>query len=740
MKIRITNMLRLAEAEFELNPGRVTCITGRNEAGKTSLATITAALLAGDANPAGASKGQGQVYVRRGADAGEALLSVDDGRPVARWLAHTGEIARASSRMSPSSPGAVGLVRFCLPMSNAARTALWEGYFLPSIDALEEQIREALKPYVAPKVLEGLVAHVREEGSFNSVVKAYQTRARDAKREWTLVTGEEWGSKKGSDWLPAGWLAELDRHTRDTASAALEDAREALKVHQIEHAVDAAIIAQAEDARARTPECEQKVAAVRSALDDASAKLNELKASFGPDNLRKQEAERAKARADDRLNAIDVTIARHRDDEPGAVPNLETRELRHQRQIIHDLKMREPARQTFLGDVSRVERQLIDLEAMPPQQQRVSEGIPCPHCDGRLILVHDGAPRLEPYDIEAARRESEDLHRRLTTRWEAERATLNTTINRMNADADKAHGQALSQWRLDIESAESRLAALESDTRAAHERAVSGWNERAKELAADRAVEAENHAAACEALVMAAKAVSENHERAQPLRDEHARLIGKLQDALVELETQQNLAGQADGKVARTAEMVEAEADADRAVETARRHAELVDKRFDARAHHENVIAYQTVAQVLGPRGVRAQAVETAIEAFDRVLETIATVTGWPRVALDRGYAISIGDDRIVSLAAESAQLRAQWCLQIAIARAKREPAVILDAADHLDAENMTGLQNLIAALCARPQPSAFLVCGTAVPHFDVTEFNPGGLNYRLDDGTLRKV
>ena len=181
-------------------------------------------------------------------------------------------------------------------------------------------------------------------------------------------------------------------------------------------------------------------------------------------------------------------------------------------------------------------------------------------------------------------------------------------------------------------------------------------------------------------------------------------------------------------------EMAEAVSEAEAAVERVRQRLELVRLRHDTQQHHRNIVEYQTIARILGPKGVRATAMQESMVSLDGVLETIAKVTGWPRVALDRTYAVSIGKRTLLKVAGESARLRTQWSLQIAIARCKREPIVILDEADTLDHGNMVGLKTLLDALCGRPQPPSFLVCGT---NFDMDEFNSPGPNHQLRDGRL---
>ena len=120
------------------------------------------------------------------------------------------------------------------------------------------------------------------------------------------------------------------------------------------------------------------------------------------------------------------------------------------------------------------------------------------------------------------------------------------------------------------------------------------------------------------------------------------------------------------------------------------------------------------------------------MESFRGVLRAVARVTGWPAVGLDQHYTVSIGERPMLRLCSESERLRAQWSLQIALARVCKDPVVILDAADHLDQSNMAALRRLLATLCDRAEPLAFLVCGTEI---DLDAWNPDGLNYTLEDG-----
>lgn len=733
MKIRISNMLRLEDAELDLVPGRITVVTGRNEAGKTSIATIAGSLLAHEANPAGVSKAHGAVYLRRGADAGEAQLVVDD-QIVVRWLGPTGELAQLVARRA-STPAAVGLVDFCGPMSQPERVKLWEGYFLPKTAQLEAAVREALKPYAKPSIIDNIIAHLRLEGNFKAMEDAYRTRSRDAKVEWTRVTGETWGSRKGADWLPAGWVAELDGVTVEDAQRRLDDAQAGLQSAQIAHAVDASIIARAEEAAVKIPDAQRRVDGAQNAMNAARRAIEQMRVDAKPAADRRREAEQARGLAQDRLDAAKADLARHMRSQPTPFANIDEHPLvKLAIESREEVKAREPRREDFVRGLSRIEQELFDLEASPPNKERVPEPIFCPHCNGELESTDYGRA-VRAYDVEAARQEAEQRHGTAIGEWDAKRQRLDVRLNDAKAECEAQYDAAMRKWDEDLVRAEEKVAELRQQADESQKRQMHEFVEGKKVREESVAVRESEAVTAADAVLSAANATVKDAEAMEPLQAEARRCAKVLQDAKVELETLQRLAAEADGKVARTEEMVDAQDEAERAVASAREHQDLVKKRFEAKQHHENVVAYTTIATLLGPRGIRAQAVEERMSAFDGVLERIHQVTTWPRVALDKQYNISIGDDKILKLAAESARLRAQWCLQIAISRVRREPVVILDAADHLDAENLAAMQDLLHVLRDRPQAPAFLVCGT---NLDTASLNAGGLNYRLDGGRLQ--
>ena len=151
-----------------------------------------------------------------------------------------------------------------------------------------------------------------------------------------------------------------------------------------------------------------------------------------------------------------------------------------------------------------------------------------------------------------------------------------------------------------------------------------------------------------------------------------------------------------------------------REIEDLRKQRDLVDKRLEAKGHHESVQAYEMIVKILGPKGIRAKAMETAMGNVDEFLTLIAKKTGWPRVQVDRNYNISIGKRASLRMCSESERWRGQVTLQIAITRMKRDPVIVLDRADILDPKGRDDLAALSSLVVGREDPPCIVVCSTS--------------------------
>ena len=276
MQIKIANVLGVANADLDLTPGRIATVSGLNRAGKTSLSTAVGAALCHDANPLGAARNVGKIYLRDNADTGEVEIS-EGGEPIIKWQVATGDMAHfaQAEEVTPSTPGPVGLIEFCAGMTAPARTALWEGYFLPPVEELRALIERQLKPHLADRTLNEVMEKI-DAGDMTEVVKAYEQRARDAKAAWMAITGDQWGPRKGADWLPDGWAAHLDGHTPESAVKEWQEAKDGLTGFNIAHAVSAADVARAKDAAARIPEARKIAEVTDKTLTEAEKAYDEV--------------------------------------------------------------------------------------------------------------------------------------------------------------------------------------------------------------------------------------------------------------------------------------------------------------------------------------------------------------------------------------------------------------------------------------------------------------------------------
>jgi len=198
-------------------------------------------------------------------------------------------------------------------------------------------------------------------------------------------------------------------------------------------------------------------------------------------------------------------------------------------------------------------------------------------------------------------------------------------------------------------------------------------------------------------------------------------------------------------KAGRKAHKVDQDAmrEAEERIEDCRVKLEMYDKREKAQTHHLDVLAYNAVVSVLGPKGVRATMVAGNMEQFRGNLERIHEITGWAKTEIDNSYNLSIGGRKILEVCGETPRLRAQYAVQIALALCRKEPVVILDMVDHLEHVHQQTLANLIVQICGKlpNEGPAFLLCGTD-GHFNPDIFRqhdgiPGG-DYRVVEGVCK--
>ena len=269
MRLEIQDVLGVEYANIEIPEPGIVEIAGPNAAGKSSVAAAAQAVLAYNFNPLGVPAAQGKrIYIREGADHGDATLMIDG--KVVRWRPAAGTMETPNITPAPSRPEAVGLVDFTARTGAKQRAEQLQAALLPPHGQIMADVKAALADYIGGEDLSGVIEMILERG-FDAAASVYADRARRAKQEWREITGATWGIKVGSDWYPVGWQADYDGLTVQDAEAAVVAARDALAaLHTVQAVTDAEIEA-ARRARDTMPALQQ----AKDAADEHANVLND---------------------------------------------------------------------------------------------------------------------------------------------------------------------------------------------------------------------------------------------------------------------------------------------------------------------------------------------------------------------------------------------------------------------------------------------------------------------------------
>ena len=278
MKFRIENMLMVTEGEITLEPRQITTIVGDNASGKTSIASLVGAVLARNENPFSVSKAHGKIYLHDKSDSGKIEQYDENDEPVCRWDAVSGALDvfedEEETPVTSSSLGAVGLIEFCAGLSEPARVALWEGYFLPSVEILRDKLKTQLKKHLKKSALEDVLDLI-DQGDLKRLVSAYETRRKKSKASWMGVTGQNWGTKQAADWIPEGWTAELDGLEQSDAENVFEVAKDELRNLQIRQTISVSDVQNAIQAKEKVEEIQTRGLQLKADIESLEDKIKE---------------------------------------------------------------------------------------------------------------------------------------------------------------------------------------------------------------------------------------------------------------------------------------------------------------------------------------------------------------------------------------------------------------------------------------------------------------------------------
>lgn len=205
-------------------------------------------------------------------------------------------------------------------------------------------------------------------------------------------------------------------------------------------------------------------------------------------------------------------------------------------------------------------------------------------------------------------------------------------------------------------------------------------------------------------------------------------LHGVTEAARIYTSNQQPRAGGTDPDVVAARQ---AEADA------AHERAKLVRQRSKAAREHGHVAHYTMIADITGPKGIRAQMLAPQVEELQAILRRISDITEWPLVRLQREYAIEVGGRTFLPACGQSELRKMQISLQLATAWVLGDPVIIIDRADELDTASRLMLFDLLRTIAKQERGATHIVCGT---NMQMTALNPAGKNFTIEDGVLRSV
>ena len=261
MNIRMEKVFCHRDLTLSLAPGPA-LITGRNSAGKTSVATAVAAVLTHENNPMGLSATAYQAYLLDGETEGHVTIGDVSWRPTKGI-----EVRSIAGEQQKYLPHSLGLVDFGARRTREQRAALWEDLFLPADPA--ELLGELP---IVPSLRDKLVAHIKQEG-WDKTQTIYQELRRQQKRKWQDATSKTWGVKTGRTWTPDHWQPHLETTTEEDLRTKETKTRHTLERYVISAAVQQDTIDAAKSER------DTALAEIESTIGRCAAKRSDLTGS-----------------------------------------------------------------------------------------------------------------------------------------------------------------------------------------------------------------------------------------------------------------------------------------------------------------------------------------------------------------------------------------------------------------------------------------------------------------------------
>lgn len=231
MQIEIVNFRGVSRAELDMSS--ICLVAGMNEAGKTSTAQAVAAAMTGEPMPiVGVKKSSAGLLVRSGSANGTITLTGPAG---------TTNIVYPSAKVKTdgvapyASHFAVGIQSIVNSKEDERIKILTE--YLGAKPTREDLDKSLAGVGLAAEAIDALWKLIEEQG-WESVAANIKEKGAKLKGQWEHITGENYGSRIGENWIPEGYEPELMAQSEDTLKAVVTDARDALDAAIAENAVE----------------------------------------------------------------------------------------------------------------------------------------------------------------------------------------------------------------------------------------------------------------------------------------------------------------------------------------------------------------------------------------------------------------------------------------------------------------------------------------------------------------------
>ena len=131
-----------------------------------------------------------------------------------------------------------------------------------------------------------------------------------------------------------------------------------------------------------------------------------------------------------------------------------------------------------------------------------------------------------------------------------------------------------------------------------------------------------------------------------------------------------------------------------------------------AAQYHQDVLDWTAIAEALGPGGIPAEILASALDPFNNLLRDVATATNWAQVAINADMEIT-ANGRAYNLLSESEKWRADTALTYAISQLSGMKMFVLDRMDVLDVNSRLSLLKWLHALAQDSKIDSVILCGT---------------------------